>query len=124
MKDQDQVFEEDRAMEVIRRAIEIDLAGSGVMSESEIRNIAAQLDIKPSSLDRAFREAGSVLVARPPEPPSAVRRWIPVVLLVAGGIALAAMSPESFKDPWMTLPYLVALAGSSFGALNGLHKKR
>jgi hypothetical protein len=124
MKDSSEIFEEDRAMEVIRRAIEIDTMDSAGITKDDIRHIAAQIDIKPSSLDRAFREAGSELVARPPAPASATRRWIPFGLVVAAGTALVVAAPGSFKDPSIVLPYLFAVAASYFAAANRMHELR
>ena len=59
MRDSNNRFSDDRAKEVIRRAIEIDMMERESVSEHDIRHIAAEIDIRPDSIDRALREAES-----------------------------------------------------------------
>jgi hypothetical protein len=109
-------FEEDRAREILRRAIEIDSDEDRTVTDQDIRLIAAELDVKPASLDQAFGELGSELVARPSPPPPATRRWLPFTGVVAAGIGVIVIAPETTRDISIVAPYLLMLIASYFAA--------
>jgi hypothetical protein len=123
MRDE-QGFEEDRAREIVRRAIEIDAGQKQLVAADDIRLIAAELDVNPAAVDQAFREMGSEIVARPAPPARALRRWLPFMGVVAAGAAVVAIAPEALRDVSMVAPYLLILVAAFFAASTKINEYR
>jgi hypothetical protein len=102
---------DERAREIVSRAIEIDSVSRGGVAEDEGPIHGC---IQSASMDRALREKGLELESHPPGTPSIPRsrklEYLLVVLILGAGI-VGGVEPTSAYDLLILIPCVLLIAG-------------
>ena len=118
----EQRFTNDRVRDMIRRAAELDLQEADSISESDLRQVAAEVGVSTASLDRALTELRGEIRAIPPRMTPAGRRWIPLTAVMILGVTGFLLAPQSSSE--LTVPFAVLVLLSGFAALGPTYLRR
>jgi len=78
MSDENRLIDEQAAKKILERALELDEARQGSMSVEQLRDVARDMSISPSSIDQALEEQKLASQAPPapmPEQPRGLKRF-------------------------------------------------